>query len=69
MPLGYRINTITLIMNLFDTIGRFLPNFIKIKRTNLPILILLRSFFVFSFPILTLIERNYETSVSNKLIL
>ena len=57
---GYRINTITLIMNLFDVVGRFLPNFLKLEKKNLHKIIFLRCFFIFSFPLLTYIERNLD---------
>lgn len=36
-----------------------MPNYIKIKRGNLKVFLILRFFFLFSFPILIRIERDY----------
>lgn len=57
---GYRTNTMILTFNLFDSIGRYMVNYIKIKRNYISHLLFLRFIFIFSFPLLINIEREFE---------
>ncbi len=55
---GFRINTLITVFNVFDSIGRYLPNYLKVSKNQLSSLIFLRLLFLFSYPILILIERD-----------
>jgi len=60
MSSGYRVNTLITIFNAFDSIGRYIPNYIKISKNQLPYMTFLRLIFLFSYPILIYIEKDSE---------
>lgn len=60
MPDGYRINTLVGVFNLCDTFGRYLPNILSPNKNTVIAEVFLRFIFVFSFPLLILVQRTYE---------
>lgn len=50
--------------NLFDTFGRYLPNWLTCNKFSLTIIIFSRCIFIFSFPITILIQRTTENFIT-----
>jgi hypothetical protein len=58
MSRGWKIITINIIYNIFDTIGRFTPHLKRISESSYYILIFFRFIFVLVFPVIVAIDRT-----------
>lgn len=61
LPIGFKINSLIFVHNICDTIGRFIPNYFPGKKSQIVLLVFSRCAFLVTYPLLILIQRNYET--------
>ena len=61
LPVGFKINSLIFVPNICDTIGRFIPNYFPGKKSQIVLLVFSRCGFLVTYPLLILIQRNYET--------
>jgi hypothetical protein len=65
MSPGYRINTIIILFNIFDTIGRKAPGIFSVSKKSFYYLAFARITFFFTFVLIVALENTYLMSVFN----
>lgn len=63
LPISYYFNTVIFIFNLFDCVGRYLPNYTKISLRSLRILTVSRIFIFIIFGIVVGLQKYEVLSV------
>lgn len=61
---GYRINTIIILFNIFDTVGRNFPGLLRLSKKSFYILCFVRIFFLFSFVMIVALQNSYLIGVN-----
>lgn len=65
MTPGWKINTILTIFNVMDTLGRNVPNCVKISQGATALTTFIRVIFIFTTPLIIALERTYLVNVNN----
>jgi hypothetical protein len=66
---GYRINTIIMLFNVSDTVGRNFPGLVKLSKKSFYLLSFSRILFLFTFAMIVALQNSYLIGVKLLLII